>query len=156
MNTNPNSKSQRRSIGRLLLVALAAAGFGGLGTAFFLSYGQQAASAGMTIPPGVSLTSWFDNGKGGEHVLQIAKGDAPPVGVRLVGTVKTDTDCDPDAQGLNHCHNTIDLSNGRSIEVIHNHAMHRFPCLEPGQKLSITRLDTKWVVALEDKSSRAN
>ena len=156
MNTNPNSKLQRRSIGRLLLVALAAAGFGGLGTAFFLSYGQQAASAGMTIPPGVSLTSWFDNGKGGEHVLQIAKGDAPPVGVRLVGTVKTDTDCDPDAQGLNHCHNTIDLSNGRSIEVIHNHAMHRFPCLEPGQKLSITRLDTKWVVALEDKSSRAN
>jgi len=156
MNTNPNSKLQRRSIGRLLLVALAAAGFGGLGTAFFLSYGQQAASAGTTIPPGVSLTSWFDNGKGGEHVLQIAKGDAPPVGVRLVGTVKTDTDCDPDAQGLNHCHNTIDLSNGRSIEVIHNHMMHRFPCLEPGQRLSITRLNANWVVANEGQVPRVN
>ncbi len=156
MNTNPNSKSQLRSIGRLLLVALAAAGLGGLVTAFVLSSGQQATSAGPTIPPGVSLTSWFDNGKGGEHVLQIAKGNAPLPGVRLVGTVTTDSDCDPDAQGLNHCHNNIDLSNGRSIEVIHNHAMHRFPCLEPGQRLSITRLNENWVVALEDKPSRAN
>ena len=156
MNTNPNSKSQRRSFGRLLIVALVATGFGGVATAFLLSYGQQAATAAPTIPPGVSLTSWFDNGKGGEHVLQIAKGDAPPVGVRLVGTVKTDTDCDPDAQGLNHCHNIIDLGNGRSIEVIHNHAMHRFPCLEPGQRLSITRLNANWVVATEGQVPRVN
>ncbi len=156
MNTNPNSKSQLRSIGRVLLVALAAACLGGLVGAFVVSSGQQAARAGPTIPPSVSLTSWFDNGKGGEHVLQIAKGNAPPVGVRLVGTVTTDTDCDPDEQGLNHCHNNIDLGNGRSIEVIHNHSMHKFPCLEPGQKLSITRLNTNWVVALEDKPSRAN
>ena len=156
MNTNPNSKSQLRSIGRLLLVALAAAGLGGLVTAFVLSSGQQAASAQPAIPPGVSLTSWFENGKGGQHVLQIAEGTAPLPGVRLIGTVTTDSDCDPDAQGLNHCHNNIDLGNGRNIAVIHNHAMHNFPCLEPGQKLSITRLNANWVVALEDKSSRAN
>jgi len=156
MNTNPNPKSQLRSISRLLLVGLAAAGLGGLVTAFVLSSGQQAASAGPTIPPGVSLTSWFDNGKGGEHVLQIANGTAPLPGVRLIGTVTTDTDCDPDAQGLNHCRNNIDLGNGRSIEVIHNHAMHRFPCLEPGQRLSITRLNANWVVALENKPSRVN
>lgn len=156
MNTNPNSKSQRRSIGRLLLVALAAAGLGGLVTAFVLSYGQQAASAEPTIPPGVSLTSWFDNGKGGEHVLQIAQGNAPPVGVRLVGTVTTDTDCDPDAQGLNHCHNVIDLGNGRSVEVIHNHSMHRFECLAPGQRLSITRLNANWLVASDVQAPRTN
>ncbi len=156
MNTNPNPKSQLRSISRLLLVGLAAAGLGGLVTAFVLSSGQQAANAGPPIPPGVSLTSWFDNGKGGEHVLQIANGTAPLPGVRLIGTVTTDTDCDPDAQGLNHCRNNIDLGNGRSIEVIHNHAMHRFPCLEPGQRLSITRLNANWVVALENKPSRVN
>ena len=165
MNTSPETKSQRRNIGWLLFVALAAAGLGGLGTALMMSYGKQTASAQLgqqtaivqpAIPPGVSLTSWFDNGKSGQHVLQIAKGTAPLPGVRLVGTVTTDTDCDPDAQGLNHCRNNIDLGNGRNIEVIHNHAMHRFPCLEPGQKLSITRLNANWVVALEDKPTRAN
>ena len=45
MNTNPNSKSRLRSIGRLLLVALAAAGLSGLATAFVLSSGQQPAIA---------------------------------------------------------------------------------------------------------------
>jgi len=156
MNTNPNSKSRLRSIGRLLLVALAAAGLSGLATAFVLSSGQQPAIAQPAIPPGVTLTSWFENGKGGQHVLQISEGTAPLPGVRLVGTVTTDTDCDPDAQGLNHCRNNIDLGNGRNIAVIHNHAMHSYPCLEPGQRLSITRLNANWVVALEEKPSRVN
>ncbi len=159
MKTNPESKSQSPNKGWLLFGALAAAALGGLATALVMSYGRptvSTASAEPTIPPGVSLTSWFDNGKGGEHVLQIAKGNAPPVGVRLVGTVTTDTDCEPDAQGLNHCHNVIDLGNGRSIEVIHNHMMHRYPCLEPGQRLSITRLNTNWVVANEGQVPRVN
>ena len=156
MKTNPETKSQRRHIGWLLLGALVAAGLGSLVTALVLPSGQQTASAQPAIPPGVSLASWFDNGKGGQHVLQIAQGAAPLPGVRLIGTVTTDTDCDPDAQGLNHCHNNIDLGNGRSIEVIHNHAMHNYPCLEPGQKLSITRLDANWVVALESQPTRAN
>ena len=156
MKSNSETKPQRRHIGWLLLGALAAAGLGSLATILLLSSGQQAASAQPAIPPGVSLTSWFENGKGGQHVLQIAGGAAPPSGTRLIGTVTTDTDCDPDAQGLNHCRNNIDLGNGRNIAVIHNHAMHNYPCLEPGQKLSITRLNANWVVALEDKPSRVN
>ncbi|HEY4721219.1 MAG TPA: hypothetical protein VII92_05200 [Anaerolineae bacterium] len=137
-------------------MALAAAGLSGLATAFVLSSGQQPAIAQPAIPPGVTLTSWFENGKGGQHVLQISEGTAPLPGVRLVGTVTTDTDCDPDAQGLNHCRNNIDLGNGRNIAVIHNHAMHNYPCLEPGQKLSITRLNGSWVVAQDIQPPRSN
>ena len=121
-----------------------------------LYFGQQSANAEPTIPSGAALSSWFENGQGGQHILQIAQGDAPADGVRLIGTVKTDTDCDPDAKGLNHCHNDIALENGRTISMIHNHAMHRFPCLEPGQRLSITRLDAKWVVALEGQPRSVN
>jgi hypothetical protein len=157
MKTTPEAKSQGPRTGRLLFVALAAAAFGGLTTALLMSYSQptvSTANAEPAIPAGVSLTSWFDNGKGGQHVLRIVDGNAPPVGIRLVGTVKSDTDCDPDAQGLNHCHNDIDLGNGRVIAVVNNHAMTRYPCLAPGQQLSITRLDANWVVAYEKKTSR--
>jgi hypothetical protein len=156
MKSNPQSNPQRRPIGWLLSGGLTIASLSSLATVLMLSYGQQSASAESSIPPGVSLTSWFDNGKGGQHVLRIAEGAAPPVGVRLIGTVATDTDCDPDEQGLNHCHNKIDLSNGRSIEVIHNHAMHRYACLEPGQKLTLTRLNADWIVAYEGNPPQAN
>ncbi|MBK5264730.1 MAG: hypothetical protein JJE34_05775 [Alphaproteobacteria bacterium] len=156
MKTDPKSKSSLGRIGGLLLGALTIFILGSIAAYLVLPNGQQSANAEPAIPPGVSLTSWFDNGKGGEHVMQIASGDAPPVGVRFVGTVKTDTDCDPDAQGLNHCHNVIDLGNGRSIEVIHNHMMHRYPCLSPGQRLSITRLNTNWLIANEGQVPRVN
>jgi hypothetical protein len=156
MKANPKSKPQRRNTGWMLFGALTAASLGGLAAVLIMSYGQQAASAEPTIPPGVSLTSWFDNGKGGLHVLQIREGSAPPAGVRLTGTVLTDTDCAPDAQGLNHCHNNIDLGNGRILAVINNHAMNRYPCLQPGQRLAITRLNANWVVAWEGQGSRFN
>ena len=52
-----------------------------------------------------------------------------------------------DAQGINHCHNVIELANGGEIEVIHNHSMMSYECLSPGQKLSLTPLNSDWVVA---------
>lgn len=157
MKTNPKSKSQRRNAAWPVFGALLAAGLGGLAVVLILSYGQQqAASAEPTIPPGVALTSWFDNGKGGIHVLQLREGNAPPAGVRITGSVLTDTDCEPDAQGLNHCHNDIDLGNGRVIAVTNNHAMNRYPCLQPGQRLSIARLNANWIVAYEGQGSRFN
>ena len=156
MKITAQSKPKTRHIRKLLVGALTIAGISNLATVLVLSYAQKPASAELSIPTGVPLTSWFDNGKGGQHVLQVTEGNAPPVGVRLTGTVITDTDCDPDAQGLNHCHNTIDLGNGRSIAVIHNHAMHRYPCLEPGQKLTVVRLNADWVVAYEGRIPQLN
>ncbi len=156
MMINPGTNLRPRRIGRLLFAALALAVAGGAAALVVPYYGQRSASAEPAIPSGVSLASWFDNGKGEQHVLRLVGGDAPPTGVRASGTVVTDTDCDPDAQGLNHCRNRIDLGNGRSIEVIHNHAMHRYPCLAPGQRLSITRLNADWVVADLVQRARAD
>ena len=165
MITKPESNSSFAYTALLVVGGLAIFCLGGLAAVLLLSYRQGTATAEYrqetatvepTIPAGVSLTSWFENGKGGQYVLQIAEGNAPPAGVRVTGTVTTDTDCDPDAQGLNHCHDDIDLGNGRSIAVIHNHAMHRYPCLAPGQQLSIMRLNANWVVAYDVAAPRAN
>lgn len=145
MKLDPESKPRRRF--GWLLFALALAGIGGIAASWLPNPGHRSASATPAIPAGVSLTSWFENGRGGQHVLGIARGDAPPLGANAVGTVLTDTDCDPDPQGINHCHNLIDFGNGSGIEVIHNHVMHRFPCLAPGQRLSVARLNADWVVA---------
>ncbi len=156
MITKPESKSSFAHKALLVVGALAIFCLGALAAVLLLPDRQGTASAEPTIPPGVSLTSWFENGKGGQHVLQIAEGNAPPINVRVAGTVTSDTDCDPDAQGLSHCHNNIDLGNGRSITVIHNHAMQRHPCLAPGQRLSIAGLNANWVVAYEGQSPQAN
>jgi hypothetical protein len=149
MKTKPEAKSSFGRTTAMLLGTLALSSVGGILAIGVLYYGQQPASAEPTIPPGVALTSWFDNGAGGQHLLQIREGSAPPVGVRVTGIVASDTNCDPDALGLSHCHNRIELGNGRRIEVTNTHIMTRHPCLSPGQRLSITRLNAKWVIASE-------
>jgi hypothetical protein len=156
MITKPESNSSFAHTALLVVGALAILCLGALAAVLLLPDRQGTASAEPAIPPGVSLTSWFENGKGGQHVLQIAEGNAPPAGVRVAGTVATDTNCDPDAQGLSHCHNRIDLGNGSSITVIHTHTMSRHPCLTPGQRLSITRLNANWVVAYDVQAPRTN
>lgn len=155
MKTEPKAKSSGRTA-LLLLGTLAAASFSGLIVLGVLYYGQRSAVAEPAIPPGVNLTSWFDNGQGGQHLLRVVRGSAPPAGAQVAGTVATDTDCDPDALGLSHCHNIISLGNGRAIEVENTHIMSVHPCLSPGQRLSVTRLNADWVVAYEGKPPRVN
>lgn len=145
MNSKPKANSGRSS--GFLVPVLAVAGVGVLLALGVFSYGQKSASAEPAIPPGAKLTSWFDNGAGGRRVLQIYRGSAPPVGVRVAGTVMTDTNCEPDSEGLSHCHNIIDLSDGRRIEIVNTHIMSRHPCLSPGDQLSVTRLNANWVIA---------
>jgi hypothetical protein len=140
----------------MLLATLVLSSIGGIVAVVVLYYGQQAAVAEPSIPPGAALSSWFENGQGGRHVLQIWQGSAPAEGVRVAGVVATDTNCEPDAKGLSHCHNRIDLDNGRSIEVIHTHLMSRNPCLAPGQRISIARLDAEWLLGFEGQASRTN
>ena len=132
---------------RLVLAALALTAVGALAAIGVTVLAQQVASAEPAIPAGVNIGSWADNGKGGQRVLQLVKGAMPAVGAVVSGSVKTDTNCDPDAQGINHCHNVIGLANGSEIEVVHNHSMMTYECLSPGQKLSLTPLNSDWVVA---------
>lgn len=130
------TRRRRRLIGALLA-----------GAAALLSYGEYAAAEQPAIPPAAKLASWFDNGHGGRYVLQIAQGRSLGTGERVLGVVKTDTNCDPDAQGLNHCRNAIELSNGGVITVINTHQMMRNRCLGPGDRLSLSGIGARWVMA---------
>lgn len=143
----PHRAARRGVLSALALVAVALAGIAGLAAVGFGALAPQSASAEPAIPAGASFTSWADNGSNGQRVLQRVKGDLPVVAAVVTGVVKTDTNCDPDAQGINHCHNVIGLANGTEIEVIHNHSMMNHECLSPGQKLSLSRLDADWIVA---------
>ena len=94
-----------------------------------------------------SLASWSDNGRDGRHLLQIVDGSVPAAGTTVVGVVVSDTLCQPDAQGFSHCRNGIELADGKRMTVIDTHQMSRYPCLEPGQRLSLSRIDRTWIVA---------
>jgi hypothetical protein len=147
MTTSLHAKARPSRARRLVLAALALTAVGALATIGVTALTQQVASAEPAVSAVAGLGSWADNGKGGQRVLQLVKGAMPAVGAVVSGTVKTDTNCDPDAQGINHCHNVIGLANGGEIEVIHNHMMMTYECLSPGQKLSLTPLNSDWVVA---------
>ena len=151
---NPEAKpsSSRRFL--MVLGALAVFGLGGVAGASLLSYQgtpvavsqQETQVASSGIPAGVSLASWQNNGRGGRYVMRVIEGSVPD-GAQLSGVVTSDTDCDADAQGLSHCHNGITLSNGVRITAVNSHNMMRFQCLDPGQRVSITRLDGGWIIA---------
>lgn len=133
-------QSKLSTAGRLLLGVIV------LGAAAAHPYELRAESAQPTIPRGVAMTSWQDNGNGGRYVLQVIQGQPPKGSKTVIGTVKSDTDCDIDAQGLSHCHNIIELANGQTITVIDTHNMHRYRCLGEGDRLSLTRVKGAWLM----------
>ena len=141
----------RPSHSRRLFAALALAVVGGLAAGGMTAFADPPAADEPAIPAGANFAAWTDNGQGGQIVLQRFKGDMPAAGAVVAGTVKNDVNCAPDAQGLSHCHNVIALAEGATLEAIHVHAMGRHPCLFPGQRLSISRLDGDWLVATAPK-----
>ena len=129
--------TSRWLMGTLVVSVLAAA------AVYF--YQGQAGAREPAIPAGVELTSWHDNGHGGRYVLQVAEGHAPAAGERIAGIIRSDTTCTPDAEGLSHCHNAIELANGEQITVIDNHEISRNPCLQPGARINLTGVGSSWV-----------
>lgn len=106
----------------------------------------QAASSQPPIPRGAAMKSWQENGRDGRYLLQVIAGDAPKSRKPVIGTVTSDTDCDADAEGLSHCHNTIKLPNGSEFTVIDTHNMHQNRCLGAGDKLSLTGIGGPWIM----------
>ncbi len=134
---------------RRVATTLALAGVVG-GGLFWVSQAhatQFAAPDEARIPAGAPIRSWADNGQGGWSLLQMIGGVSLPRGATLHGTVTSDTNCAPDARGLSHCHNGIDLDNGMRILVVHTHAMMQHPCLKPGQRVTVTGFSGAWIMA---------
>jgi hypothetical protein len=51
-------------------------------------------------------------------------------------TVLTDTNCEPDADGVSHCLNDLKVGNV-VVTVQHHHQMHSVPCLSPGETVAL-------------------
>jgi len=99
------------------------------------------------IPPAAGIHSWYENGTGGRYVAPVIAGSMQSLapGSR-VGTVLTDTNCTPDAQGLSHCHNSIAFGGGSRITIEDNHQMSRHRCLRPGEQVRVRQLEGRWVM----------
>jgi hypothetical protein len=57
-----------------------------------------------------------------------------------VAEVLTDVNCEPDRFGISHCVNELALPGGRRLTVRHDHDMHEFPCLTPGDRIRVLAL----------------
>jgi hypothetical protein len=81
------------------------------------------------------------NGSNGIVLSYSLKGRAPRT--PMLALVLTDVNCDPDRDGISHCLNELRLlGNGRRITVRHDHNMHMYPCLTPGERVRVLALDS--------------
>jgi len=135
-------KQKTNGAGRRWLLGVLMAG----GAVALAACGPNPSNEFPRIPPGAQLSSWHSNGAGGRYMLQIERGRALPEGQKIAGVVRTDTDCEPDKNNLNHCRNRIDLSDGSRIDVIDNHEMARHRCLAPGDSIVLTRFNSDWII----------
>lgn len=91
--------------------------------------------------PGISSMNWQNNGANGQRIVKITEGHLVDP---TQGIVLTDTHCNPDAQGLSHCHNVIRLKNHQTIKVIDTHNMMHYGCLRIDELVSVTPLGAFW------------
>lgn len=112
-----------------------------------VGYGLSHQSGDSAIPAGTGLTSWYENGRDGRYLLHVIEGSADHAAAGTLGTVRTDSNCAPDAQGLSHCHNIIELASGERITVVDTHQMSRHRCLRPGEAVRVRRVNRDWVIA---------
>jgi len=84
------------------------------------------ARLGETVP-GIS-------GETGPLMTTLVRGQYPDGATKA--TVRTDENCTPDADGVSHCLNELDL--GRTTIVVqHHHKMSLTPCLTPGETVKL-------------------
>jgi hypothetical protein len=72
--------------------------------------------------------------KDGVLLTNLVAGTLPDGATRA--TVLTDSNCAPDANGISHCLNDLDIG-GTHVTVQHHHDMSKVPCLGPGEKVNV-------------------
>ncbi|WP_319520316.1 hypothetical protein [uncultured Martelella sp.] len=127
----------------------AVSGLAGIGIAATLLVAPAAISAQQpVIPEGETISSWVENGQNGRYLLQMLEGEVPAGETAMTGVILSDTDCAPDADGINHCKNEIRLENGSVIKGTNNHRMSVNRCLKPGETVTVSPLNDEWAVVL--------
>lgn len=81
--------------------------------------------------------SYCQNGRAGIDVAMLKSGTVPKRPVKAI--VETDENCMPDAYGISHCTNALQLPDGSTLVVRHDHNMQVYPCLKPGETVMIER-----------------
>ena len=66
---------------------------------------------------------------------QLLEGQMP--GGPTTAEVLSDENCEPDAMGISHCLNRMQLPDGSEIAVRHNHRMSEVSCLSPGEMVNL-------------------
>lgn len=107
--------------------------------------GVASDAASPSAPPSflTELSTWHDNGRGGVYFAPVVRGRGPAT--RTIGTVRSDSDCTPDAAGLSHCRNEIELVSGAVFTIQDNHNMMANRCLRPGERVTIEPVRPGWV-----------
>ncbi|TNB47343.1 hypothetical protein FF124_14345 [Martelella lutilitoris] len=100
------------------------------------------------IPAGETISTWVENGQNGRYLLQLLEGGVPAGETAINGTILSDTDCAPDADGINHCKNEIRLEDGSVLKGVNNHRMSVNRCLKPGEAVTVSPLADGWAVVL--------
>ncbi|HUW28075.1 MAG TPA: hypothetical protein VMV97_05635 [Sulfuriferula sp.] len=101
----------------------------------FMGFSSGARAWEPVLPKGVQgPVSWNQNGKDGRYFVAVVQGT---ITEPTTGVVKTDADCMPDSQGLNHCHNIIELKTGKVITIQNTHKMSEHRCLRPGEQVKL-------------------
>jgi hypothetical protein len=57
----------------------------------------------------------------------------------VMAVVLTDEECEPDAQGVSHCRNEVQLPSGKTVVLRHPHDMMQVECLAPGEEVLLRR-----------------
>jgi hypothetical protein len=125
--------------GVALALALAACGDGGAAS----PSASSPASAEATGEAGIRTVLVFDGEPPAPSPSQaslhvgLEEGQLPQGGPREA-TVVTDEDCAPDAEGISHCRNVVQLDGGRTLVLRHHHDMTEVPCLAPGERVLLS------------------
>ena len=75
------------------------------------------------------------NGRNGIDVGILKSGEIPARPVTAI--VETDESCTPDAHGISHCTNALQLPDGSTLVLRHDHNMQAYPCLKPGEVVTL-------------------
>jgi hypothetical protein len=75
------------------------------------------------------------SGTGGVLLSTLVSGQVPAGAIKAV--VQTDSNCQPDQNGVSHCFNELTVD-GVKVVVQHHHKMSETPCLTPGETVNLT------------------
>lgn len=75
------------------------------------------------------------NGRNGIDIGMLKSGVMPRRPVTAI--VETDENCTPDTYGISHCTNALQLPDGSTLVLRHDHNMQAYPCLKPGEVVTL-------------------